>query len=101
MPRILVDYDGVIYDPDTGKDVPEAGVTLRMLHFQGWEIVVYTSHPAEYEETIEKFMHDNNIPYDSIITGKPRADIYIDDRAATCWEQVRLTIETWKEIGRI
>ncbi|RSD36484.1 MAG: hypothetical protein CI952_1, partial [Methanohalophilus sp.] len=52
-----------------------------------------------YNEIIG-FLIAHDIPYDEILLDKPRATIYIDDRAVSNWDSVELTLETWKEIGK-
>lgn len=85
---IAFDLDGTLAEPtwpssQIGGPI-ELGVrALRWYAERGFEIVLYTARPAEYRDRIRWWLvrHGlSNLVY-SIVTDKPRAALYIDDRA--------------------
>lgn len=63
------------------KVYPEAITFLRALKERGHEVIIYSSRHSEDRELTEKFLEENNVPFDELVLGKPRAELYIDDRA--------------------
>lgn len=93
---ICVDFDGVIaqYDGFKGNDIfgdPIDGVqsAMEVLKKKGFTIIIFTTRTASSK--LKKYLNDNHITYDYINenpdqpkgsnSGKPIADIYLDDRA--------------------
>lgn len=93
---ICVDFDGVIaqYDEFKGNDIfgdPIDGVqsAMEVLKKKGFTIIIFTTRTASSK--LKKYLNDNHITYDYINenpdqpkgsnSGKPIADIYLDDRA--------------------
>lgn len=107
---ICVDFDGVIADYSQGflgKDIfgpplPGAVAGMRALKAAGWQLVVHTSRPAT--PALADYLRLHEIPFDGIncptgppdaeFSGKPIADVYLDDRAVRFldWEQARARI---------
>jgi len=94
--RLLVDLDGTICInkyPELGEVLPGTREALTKLKKAGHYITIYTCrlgvelvpnsiNRALQVKAIEKFLKENEIPFDEIYekTGKPIADWYIDDR---------------------
>lgn len=93
---ICVDFDGVIaqYDGFKDNDIfsdPIDGVqsAMEVLKKKGFTIIIFTTRTASSK--LKKYLNDNHITYDYINenpdqpkgsnSGKPIADIYLDDRA--------------------
>lgn len=107
MSTICVDFDGTIsqYDGWQGSDVcgpPILGAveTVREWHNLGHTIIIFTCR-ADTSVVVD-WCCRNGVPYDAInedpkaipgsTSGKPLADVYIDDKAIRfdgCWEEVR------------
>lgn len=93
LPTIAVDFDGVIAEyngwrgPDIlgapRDDVIKALITLKA---EGWKIIIHTTRKAV---DILDYLKDASIPFDEInkssasclVSSKPRATVYWDDRA--------------------
>ena len=55
---------------------------LRTLHSSGKaRIILHTSRHEEDREVTEQWLKRHNIPYNEIVFGKPKADVYVDDKA--------------------
>jgi len=94
---IAVDFDGVICEQNIhyvpGKfDVlrPDVVKAIQTLYNDGHSIIIFTCRGDVKE--IANFLHEKNIPFDAINenifktptclnSGKPVADVYIDDKA--------------------
>lgn len=84
--HIIIDLDGVIAKEREDRDyawcIPLPGAVKGMLALKelGHTITIFSSRfPVDYELTAH-WLYVHNIPYDSLILGKPRGDLYIDDR---------------------
>lgn len=85
---IAFDLDGTLAeptwpDPKVGAPIPLGVRALQWYAAQGYEIIVYTSRPASHRAAIAHWLFEqrlDGIVYD-IVTDKPRAALYIDDRA--------------------
>lgn len=90
---IAIDFDGTIVEnafPDVGTPKPNAIETIKRWKRRGHHIIIWTCRSTD--ETLapmEKFLNDNNVPYDKINDNvttnfhpnpKIYADVYIDDR---------------------
>jgi len=90
---IAVDFDGVIAEYDGWKGTSVLGdprhdvlEVLRVLHHEGWKIVVHTTRSAQ---AITDYLVSHQIPFDEINRNssynnegiKPVATIYWDDRS--------------------
>ncbi len=86
MPRLLVDFDGVIHRysqgwaDGTAYDVPMPGAhdALRTLTDRGYEVVIFSSRPAEQ---ITRWLVDHGFPAYRVTDQKLPAVALIDDRA--------------------
>ena len=95
------DFDGVIAEYNgwkgfdvLGNPIPEVVEAMQKLKAQGWMINVFTTRLAT--PTLEDFLKDNNIPFDSINSNahnppntsqKPIYHVIIDDRAVGFYGQ--------------
>lgn len=92
---IAVDFDGTIVEheyPEIGEEIPYAFKTLRSLQDLGHTLILWTfrsgkelEEAVEYcrENGVEFYAINNNTPdeiYDSSLSRKIYADVYIDDR---------------------
>lgn len=94
--NIVVDLDGVIAKEKEGWDytncipLPEAVDSMITLKNWGHTIIIHSSRfPEDYDVTIS-WLHRYKIPFDNLILGKPRGDLYIDDRGLrfTDWSNI-------------
>ncbi len=108
---ICVDLDGVIADYSKGfqgENIfghPIAGAIegLTTLKDAGWRIIIHTCRPRS--QALTAYLVSNGIPYDHINepsesrSGKPMADVYLDDRAVrfTDWESALKEVTTLKK----
>ena len=83
---IACDLDGTLCESmDDWKDyykappIQENIEKLRKLKTEGNWIIIYTGRPWHDEIITEKWLYEHNVPYDSLIMGKLRADLYIDN----------------------
>lgn len=49
----------------------------------GCFIVVYTARPHSHHGFLYRWLTQHGVPFDAIVCGKIRADMYIDDKAFT------------------
>lgn len=58
-------------------------------------IIIYTARPwGDYDKTV-KWLNDNGVPFDRVVLGKVRADVYIDDNAFKMEEINDSVIQRW------
>jgi len=90
---VAIDFDGVITDRgvsiegEFGKITDGTRKALSKLKELGVKIIIFTAR--EDKDNVEKFLNENNIPYDEInenvdidnLSEKVVADVYVDDRA--------------------
>ena len=121
---IAVDFDGVIHGYSKGwqngrpydQPVPGARQAMEKLISEGYHVMIYTTrcNPDYLEgstvdrvQDVRDYLLINSIPFSEIYTGngKPKATIYVDDRAIGFkgnWEQTVEEInsfETWNRPG--
>lgn len=65
---------------------------MRLMKKEGWEIVIYTARGqvsckgdiTEIERrnrsVVEEWLKRNDVPYDTLLFGKPLGDLYVDDK---------------------
>ncbi|MEK6884869.1 MAG: hypothetical protein AABY22_34880 [Nanoarchaeota archaeon] len=95
---ICIDFDGVIHQYNRPSfrglppDPPVDGVkeALDKLQKLGFEIVIYSAREKNQKKFIKKWLKLYEIKYNKLILGKPKAVMYIDDRA--------LRFMSWKDI---
>jgi len=86
MPRLLVDFDGVIHRysrgwaDGTAYDEPfeDALPALQTLTDRGYEVVIFSTRPADQ---IETWLAEHNFPPYPVTNEKLPATAIIDDRA--------------------
>lgn len=85
-PRIAVDFDGVIFDRDTGAPVPGTVEAIQQLSKRHELVVLTARHDLE---GVREFLLVHRLLhlFVDITNRKPNADIYLDDRG--------LRFETW------
>lgn len=120
--KIAIDFDGTIVEheyPDIGKDKLFAFETMRELQKHGALLILWTfrageelDEAVEYcrKKGIEFYAVNKNYPeekFDSSISRKINADIYIDDKNiggfpgwSSIWQQLSLYDEMEKEALR-
>ncbi|MDP4091430.1 MAG: hypothetical protein Q8930_19470 [Bacillota bacterium] len=83
---LVIDIDSVLAVEDESIPLTDRPVisdaldAIRLLRQKEFKIILYTARfNHQKDETIE-WLNKNNIEYDKIIFGKPRALLYIDDR---------------------
>lgn len=86
--RLSCDIDGVLaeesllFPRDFAQSVPrwEEIHRLNALYGKGCEVVLHTSRQEKYREVTEAWLSEHRVMYNELVMGKPRADVYIDDR---------------------
>ena len=86
--RVLVDFDGVLAtdtwpNRSLGRPIKLGIELLKHYFYGGYEVVIYTARPSSHKESIWDWLVVNDIHdlvYD-VVTDKPQAWLYIDDRA--------------------
>ena len=103
---VVFDFDGVIHSYKSGwkgsniipdPPVPGIGKAIADIREAGYEVVVVSTRcaePAGYG-AVRAWLMDNGIEVDAVLTYKPPAIAYIDDRAI-CFDG-----RTEKLLGRI
>lgn len=109
----IIDFDGTICGfafPLCGPPEPGVREGLQKLHDAGYKIVIhsvstglnwgYTSQRKNCER-IKAFMHRNELLYDEIymLSDKPIATVYIDDRSVGYRGNWKQTVEEVIELG--
>ena len=95
---IAFDLDGTLSEPTwpqpfIGRPI-QGGVEAAFAYAdKGYEIIIFTSRPYSHRKAIESWLRGVASPFDplrmldsivyDIVTDKPRACLYVDDRAAT------------------
>lgn len=117
---LAVDFDGVIHRYSNGWQngkiydsvVPGAKETLEELYNEGYKILIYSTRcNDEYWEDgddrvtdVAVYLDKHNIKYHDIHTGgKPKATMYIDDRAISFkgnWSETYNEINNFKTWNR-
>ena len=54
---------------------------VQGLHEKRHYVILFTARWEADRETTVEWLKAQEVPYDELVMGKPRADIYIDDRA--------------------
>lgn len=117
---IAIDVDGTIYDHSDGWHgeehfgalLPDAAEIINLLHMNGWFIIINTCRGSV--ESVSKQLKSDGIHFDLIneqkdeyknsgLSGKPVADVYLDDRGVQFrgdWKQALkdvLEFKPWHE----
>lgn len=88
LQTICFDLDGTLAtatwpSPQIGEPIQKAVDAAIEYRSKGFELVIFTSRPRSHFENIVAWLQDHGLDdvfYD-IITDKPRAAMYVDDRA--------------------
>jgi len=87
--------DGVICENTKpyrkAKPIPGAIEQLKEWHEKGFKIIIHTSRFQCDRKLTESWLKRHDVKYSKLIMGKPRADIYIDDKG---WR-----FRSWKELS--
>lgn len=86
---LLVDFDNTLSEflglpPELpGEPMPGVQEILPKLAAEGWKIHIFSGRTgfAGGLEQIQSWMDEHNLPYDSIVMGKPEYGVIIDDSA--------------------
>lgn len=107
MKIAVIDIDGVLCRDEKYEDNPnylhrkplERGLeAVRHLRGAGYIIILHTARRPADRSVTECWLHKYEVKYDQLITGKPRGDIYIDDRGFK-FESTEECLNTLKEIS--
>ena len=115
MKTAIIDFDGTLCEhkyPEVGRPEPHVKEALEKLKEMGYEIIIHSCRTAvnwgrvnriEHIKKIEKFMKENKLPYDEILTDssydKPIADVYIDNRGVGYRGNWQETIAEVEKLG--
>ncbi|MDP4093230.1 MAG: hypothetical protein Q8920_07700 [Bacillota bacterium] len=91
-PTVVFDFDGVINSYTSGfkgidniPDPPVDGISeaIHDIRKAGYKAVVVSTRCVEDKgiEAVKKYLESHNIVVDDVVTHKPPAMVYIDDRA--------------------
>ena len=113
QPTACVDLDGTIFEYDRwrgeqffGELIPGAKEALKGLRDAGWRVIIYTTRGSR--DLVGAALLESGVPYDYInenpdqppgCSGKPIADVYVDDRAVGFrgdWEKALLEVEQFR-----
>jgi hypothetical protein len=84
------DIDGTICTNTFGnyaaaEPMSTAVLALQDLHSRGHRITLFTARGTgtgiDWREVTEAQLAEWGVPYDSLVFGKPEADVFVDDRA--------------------
>ena len=89
---VVFDFDGVIHSYKSGwqgktciPDPPVPGIAeaIREIREKGYKVVVVSSRCRDYEGimAVRNYLEANCVEYDDVMTEKPPAMCYVDDRA--------------------
>ncbi len=92
------DIDGTLCTNTDGDyanalSFPEVIAQVNRLHAEGHRILLYTARGAttgiDWRELTERQLHEWGVQYEALFTGKPTADVYIDDKAVNAVEWIQ------------
>ena len=89
---VVVDFDGVIHSYISGwkgaeiiPDPPVPGIrdSIESIRNAGYEVVVVSTRTSTEagKHAVEAWLNENGITVDRVVSEKPPAIVYIDDRA--------------------
>lgn len=105
VPKTFVfDIDGVVatlvpsLDYALAKPNPEMIRAINFLHSQGHRIVLFTARGSktgkDWQDVTRRQMADWGVKHHELLSGKPAADYYVDDKAMHVQEALTLA-KTW------
>jgi hypothetical protein len=84
---ICFDFDGVLAEetwpnPVIGKPIAEGLELLHGYASKGYGLIIHTARPASHAPAIWTWLQAQHVKHlvHDVVTGKPRANLYIDDR---------------------
>ncbi len=101
---LAVDFDGTVVDheyPKIGKLKTGAREALKAFKKKGHKIAIWTCRQGQEERDVREFLIEHDVPFDSINTAVPGADlgtrkiyadVYIDDKGIRFednWEEIK------------
>lgn len=96
--RILVDIDGVLCEEGRSESIDSLGTrraiianvsAVNELFELGHTIIIFTGRKGMEQEVVTiLWLARHGVKYHEIHFGKPKADIYVDDRAVPSLERV-------------
>lgn len=96
MKTYLIDIDGTICTEEKTferyKAVPDliAKEVINDLYVRGNTIIFYTARGWEQYEMTLDWLKNNGFYFDTLLMGKPIADVIIDDRACKIdWNEIK------------
>ena len=102
---VVVDLDGTLCNElptfERALATPKEGAKELLISLKelGYTIIIYTARGwAEFTMT-QNWLYSNNLYYDVLLMGKPVYDIWIDDRAVNCDDNLS-EIERWIKNGK-
>lgn len=94
---ILVDIDGTLceererwWEYDLCEPLKGSKSVLDHLRSLGHTIVLFTARFEEDRSVTEAWLQKHNYPFDRIVFGKPRADMYIDNLSTRMEDLIKL-----------
>lgn len=89
---VAIDLDNTLAEgtwpsPEVGEPISQGIELLKFYRSIGFEIVIHTARPQSHAFRIWQWLRDHGLDalvYD-VVCGKPRADLYIDDKAWNPW----------------
>jgi hypothetical protein len=93
--NIIVDFDDMLsrmirpfVEFEYGNPIKNVVKYMSILKKKGFNLTIFTARHWKEQSAIEKYLIDNNIPFDDVICGKPLGIRMIDDRAVNNWEDL-------------
>jgi hypothetical protein len=84
---IVFDFDGVLAEetwpnPAIGLPIEQGLLLLEDYSHQGYGIIIHTARPASHAQAIWTWLQAQHVKHlvHDVVTGKPWANLYIDDR---------------------
>jgi len=85
LTRFVFDIDGVICKET--KPYENAKPIKKIIDFinclyddDNYKVILYTARDKKYKQITKEWMKKNNVNHHELVFGKPKGEIYIDDR---------------------
>jgi phosphoglycolate phosphatase-like HAD superfamily hydrolase len=101
---VVIDLDGTLCTElstfERSMALPKDGAEklLRTLNNAGYTIIIYTARSWSEFAMTEAWLHKYGLYYDVLLMGKPTYNLWIDDRAINCSDNLD-EIERWIRNG--